>query len=125
MLVLTRKMKEEIRIGNDITVTIVRVKGQSVRVGINAPPHIHIVRSELVDTPQSKTESSAPSEPPTTPIQTTNRTGPPATDQRPVTGAPPSERKNPTDFDCRSRFDSPLRSTRTFSQVVARHRSNT
>ena len=47
MLVLTRKTKEEIRIGNDITVTIVRVKGQSVRVGINAPPHVHIVRSEI------------------------------------------------------------------------------
>ncbi len=47
MLVLTRKTREEIRIGNDIVVTIVRVKGQSVRVGIKAPSHVQIMRSEL------------------------------------------------------------------------------
>ena len=48
MLVLTRKAKEEICIGNDITVTIVRVKGQSVRIGINAPEHVNVMRSELI-----------------------------------------------------------------------------
>jgi carbon storage regulator CsrA len=50
MLVLTRKAKEEIRIGNDITVTIVRVKGQSVRIGIKAPEQVRVMRSELVAT---------------------------------------------------------------------------
>lgn len=47
MLVLTRKPKEEIRIGNNITITIVRIKGQTVRVGINAPRDIRVIRSEL------------------------------------------------------------------------------
>ncbi len=56
MLVLTRKAKEEIRIGNDITVTIVRVKGQSVRVGINAPEHVHVMRSELITPNDSGTD---------------------------------------------------------------------
>ncbi len=60
MLVLTRKTKEEIRIGNDITVTIVRVKGQSVRIGINAPDHVHVMRSELA------AKSGGPSEGPGT-----------------------------------------------------------
>ncbi len=47
MLVLTRKPQEEICIGNGITITIVRVKGQSVRVGIKAPQDVRIVRKEL------------------------------------------------------------------------------
>ncbi|MCA9262984.1 MAG: carbon storage regulator [Planctomycetales bacterium] len=47
MLVLTRKLKEEIRIGNDITITILKVRGNAVRVGIEAPQNVHIVRGEL------------------------------------------------------------------------------
>ena len=47
MLVLTRKPREEIRIGNGITITILRVKGQQVRVGIEAPNDVRIVRGEL------------------------------------------------------------------------------
>jgi carbon storage regulator CsrA len=56
MLVLTRKVMEEICIGNDITVTIVRVKGQTVRVGINAPEHVSVMRSELVSPGVSETD---------------------------------------------------------------------
>ncbi|QGJ71524.1 Translational regulator CsrA [Planctomycetales bacterium 10988] len=47
MLVLTRKSQQKIHIGEDITITIVRVKGQAVRVGIEAPEHLHILRGEL------------------------------------------------------------------------------
>lgn len=47
MLVLTRKLKESIRIGDDITVTIVRVKGNAVRIGIEAPRHVRVIRGEL------------------------------------------------------------------------------
>ncbi|HEY2761837.1 MAG TPA: carbon storage regulator [Pirellulales bacterium] len=47
MLVLTRKAQEQIRIGDDVVVTILRVKGQSVRVGIQAPRNIRVLRSEL------------------------------------------------------------------------------
>lgn len=47
MLVLTRKAQQKIRVGENITITILRVKGQSVRVGIEAPRDIHVVRGEL------------------------------------------------------------------------------
>lgn len=47
MLVLTRKAQQQIQIGDNITVTIVRVKGQSVRIGIEAPRNVRVVRGEL------------------------------------------------------------------------------
>lgn len=47
MLVLTRKPRQEIQIGNGVTITVLRVKGQSVRIGIEAPNDIRIVRGEL------------------------------------------------------------------------------
>ena len=47
MLVLTRKLEEQIRIGKDITISILRVKGNTVRVGIEAPREIRVVRGEL------------------------------------------------------------------------------
>lgn len=47
MLVLTRKTQERIQIGSSITITIVRIKGHSVRVGIDAPDNVRIVRGEL------------------------------------------------------------------------------
>ena len=47
MLVLTRKTQEQIQIGDNIRITIVRVKGQSVRVGIEAPKDVRVVRGEL------------------------------------------------------------------------------
>ena len=47
MLVLTRKTQEKIQIGDNITITIVRVKGQSVRVGIEAPQDVRVIRGEL------------------------------------------------------------------------------
>ena len=47
MLVLSRKTQESIQIGNDITVTILRVKGNIVRIGIEAPPTTRIMRKEI------------------------------------------------------------------------------
>lgn len=47
MLVLTRKTQEKIQIGDNITVTILRVKGQAVRVGIDAPRDVRVIRTEL------------------------------------------------------------------------------
>ncbi len=47
MLVLTRKLQEQIQVGDDITITILRVKGNTVRVGIEAPRHVRVVRGEL------------------------------------------------------------------------------
>jgi len=48
MLVLTRKQNEKIRIGDDITITVVRTKGKSVRLGIQAPSDLRVLRGEIV-----------------------------------------------------------------------------
>jgi carbon storage regulator len=47
MLVLTRKLQQQIKIGEQITVTILRVKGNAVRVGVQAPREVRVVRGEL------------------------------------------------------------------------------
>ncbi len=47
MLVLTRKLQERIRIGDNVTITVLRVKGNAVRIGIEAPREVRVVRAEL------------------------------------------------------------------------------
>ena len=49
MLVLSRKLNEQIRIGDDITVTIVRIGGNVVRLGIVAPADVRVRRQEHVE----------------------------------------------------------------------------
>lgn len=53
MLVLSRKENERIRIGDDIVITVVRTGGDRVRIGIEAPSDMVILRDELkaVETP--------------------------------------------------------------------------
>jgi carbon storage regulator CsrA len=48
MLVLSRKREEKLQIGNDITVTILKVKGNAVQIGIEAPKSVRVLRTELV-----------------------------------------------------------------------------
>ncbi len=52
MLVLSRKPGERILIGDDVTVTIVRIGPNNVRLGIDAPRDMNIVREELCQEPQ-------------------------------------------------------------------------
>lgn len=47
MLVLTRKLDEAIQIGDDIKITVLRVKGNTVRIGIEAPKSVRVIRDEL------------------------------------------------------------------------------
>ena len=47
MLVLSRKKSERIKLGDAIVVTIVRVTGDRVHIGIEAPPEIRVLREEL------------------------------------------------------------------------------
>ncbi|MFO0883206.1 MAG: carbon storage regulator [Pirellulales bacterium] len=47
MLVLSRKETERIRLGDSIVVTVVRVSGDRVRLGIEAPPDVLVLRDEL------------------------------------------------------------------------------
>lgn len=47
MLVLSRKPNQKINIGSDITITVVKVKGNVIRLGIEAPRDVRVIRSEL------------------------------------------------------------------------------
>ena len=51
MLVLSRTTNEQILIGDDITITVVRVSGDKVRIGIDAPTGVNIVRPEIIGKP--------------------------------------------------------------------------
>jgi carbon storage regulator len=51
MLVLTRRPGQRIVIDDNIVVSVVSMKNGQVRLGIEAPPSVHIVREELQDTP--------------------------------------------------------------------------
>jgi carbon storage regulator len=57
MLVLTRKLMEKLYIGDDVCVTVVRLEGGQVRLGIDAPREVAVVRAELVDGRASATRA--------------------------------------------------------------------
>lgn len=59
MLCLTRKAGEEIHIGHDITIVVVRVSRDRVRLGIQAPANVHIVRGELTVFEQANVSSDS------------------------------------------------------------------
>ena len=47
MLILTRREGESVLIGDDVTITVLRVKGNQVRLGINAPKNVAVQREEI------------------------------------------------------------------------------
>jgi carbon storage regulator len=49
MLVLSRKLNQKIRIGNDVVITIVNISEGSVKIGIEAPASVKILRDELYE----------------------------------------------------------------------------
>lgn len=49
MLILTRRTGETVYIGNDVTLTVLGVKGNQVRVGINAPKNLPVHREEIYE----------------------------------------------------------------------------
>ena len=49
MLVLSRQRDETIMIGDDVQITVVDIRGEKVRLGISAPPHIPVHRKEVYD----------------------------------------------------------------------------
>ena len=49
MLILTRRVGESLRIGDDISVTVLGIKGSQVRIGVNAPKTISVHREEVYD----------------------------------------------------------------------------
>lgn len=59
MLVLSRKTSETIKIGEDIEIRVLEIKGDSVRVGIEAPKTTEILRGELILTITETNKESA------------------------------------------------------------------
>jgi carbon storage regulator len=60
MLILSRKINEKIMIGDDITVSIIEIKGDQIRLGVDAPRNVKIFRQEVL--PSIKAENRAASE---------------------------------------------------------------
>ena len=54
ILLLTRKLGENIRIGDDVKITIVEVKGNHVKLGIDAPPSVKVHREEIYERIQAE-----------------------------------------------------------------------
>lgn len=59
MLVLTRKVGESVLIGGEIEVTLLEIKGDSVRIGVNAPRSTRIQRAEIVEAVGNENASAA------------------------------------------------------------------
>ena len=49
MLILTRRVGETVMIGNEVTVTVLGVKGNQVRIGVNAPKDVSVHREEIYE----------------------------------------------------------------------------
>ena len=61
MLVLARRIGESVRIGDQIEVVVVSVKGDQVRVGVRAPREVPVVRAELLDLVERENAAAADS----------------------------------------------------------------
>jgi len=49
MLILTRRVNEKLMVGDDVTVTVLSISGNQVRIGVNAPRHVPVHREEIYD----------------------------------------------------------------------------
>lgn len=72
MLVLSRKKNESIVINNDITVTVVEIRGDKVRLGIVAPKEVPVHRQEVFDAIHGKSANN-PTSVTTKPVDSTGR----------------------------------------------------
>lgn len=60
MLILTRRVGETLMIGDEVTVTVLGVKGNQVRIGVNAPKHVAVHREEIYDRIKQEQEQIKP-----------------------------------------------------------------
>jgi carbon storage regulator len=62
MLILTRRVGETLMVGDDVTVTVLGVKGNQVRIGVNAPKDVAVHREEIYDRIRKENAGGAGSE---------------------------------------------------------------
>ena len=65
MLILTRKIGEMIRIGDAVTIRVLEVRGSQVRLGVEAPADVRILREEVYRAVHGEAEAAAPAPEPT------------------------------------------------------------
>jgi len=63
MLILTRKIDEAIRLGDDIRIVLVQIKGGQVRLGIECPSHVRVLREELYEAVRQENLNAVSSDP--------------------------------------------------------------
>ncbi|MDR0451250.1 MAG: carbon storage regulator CsrA [Treponema sp.] len=63
MLILSRKVNEKIMIGEDISVSIIEVRGDQVRLGVDAPKTVKVFRQEVFDAIRAENRAAAESSP--------------------------------------------------------------
>jgi carbon storage regulator len=60
MLILTRRVGEAVVIGEEVTVTVLGVKGNQVRIGVNAPKSVSVHREEIFERIKNEGHSASP-----------------------------------------------------------------
>jgi carbon storage regulator len=63
MLILSRKINEKIMIGEDISISIIEIQGDHIRIGVDAPKNIKIFRQEVFDAIKMENKAAATSTP--------------------------------------------------------------
>ncbi len=58
MLILSRKIDEKIKIGDDITITLIDVHGDQVKIGVEAPKNVKVFRQEVFDAIQNENKAA-------------------------------------------------------------------
>ncbi len=66
MLILSRKIDEKIKIGEDITITLIDVHGDQVKIGVEAPKNVKVFRQEVFDAIQKENKAAVASSEQTT-----------------------------------------------------------
>ena len=63
MLILSRKVNEKIMIGEDISVSVIEIRGDQVRLGVDAPKTVKVFRQEVFDAIKAENKAAAQSAP--------------------------------------------------------------
>ena len=65
MLILTRRVSESLMIGDEVTITVLGVKGNQVRLGVNAPKDVAVHREEIYERIRAEGDDEEPPKEPT------------------------------------------------------------